>query len=433
MIRHLSGRRLCLSLLSCGLLYLATAATADAATGPCFPGHEGTKCRFWTAKVVAVNDGDTAIVDLDGDRGHRHEWVRFRGVQAMELRVHSPRRSRRRGECHAVAATNRVENLVRASHRRVRLSAQRPSRDAFGRLERWVAVRRNGRWQDVGEMLMREGHTLWLTSNTDIAWNRRYDLAGQEAAAAQRRIWAATTCGAGPQQEIPIKIWANWNPPGYDSADGEYVKVQNRSAGETLHLGGWWVREAGQRRFTFPPGTDVAPGTTATLHVGPGRRSGNEFFWGLAVPVFENPGDGRDLGDGAYLFDPNGDLRAWMLYPCAVGCSDPLQGAVEVSAEPRRPERALITNRSNTPVDLSSYAVAISSVTVPLAEGTVIGPGETVTMYMQGDPGGNSRLEQYAGIEGDVLPDRGGWLSVSTFSGVSLDCDAWGGSSCATP
>ena len=36
--------------------------------------------------------------------------------------------------------------------------------------------------------------------------------------------------------------------------------------------------------------------------------------WTLAHPMFENPPpDGRALGDGAYLFDPQGDLRAWMM------------------------------------------------------------------------------------------------------------------------
>ena len=44
--------------------------------------------------------------------------------------------------------------------------------------------------------------------------------------------------------------------------------------------------------------------------------------WTLAHPMFENPPpDGRALGDGAYLFDPQGDLRAWMMYPCYVNCA----------------------------------------------------------------------------------------------------------------
>jgi hypothetical protein len=40
---------------------------------------------------------------------------------------------------------------------------------------------------------------------------------------------------------------------------------------------------------------------------------------------FENAtDDGRSLGDGAYLFDPQGDIRAWMTYPCVGTCPQPL-------------------------------------------------------------------------------------------------------------
>jgi endonuclease YncB( thermonuclease family) len=125
-------------------LWLLAAATAQARTGPCFPGARGAPCHFQTARVTSVNDGDTVYVDLDGDGSRRIYSVRFRAVQAMELHRYSDRRSQRRGECHAVAAANRVDDLVRASHRRVRLSTQVPANDHLGRLIRWVAVRRHG-------------------------------------------------------------------------------------------------------------------------------------------------------------------------------------------------------------------------------------------------------------------------------------------------
>ena len=81
------------------------------------------------------------------------------------------------------------------------------------------------------------------------------------------------------------------------------------------------------RRFTFPRGTGVRPGQTITVFVGRGTRRPGVFYWGQPRPVFENAnGDGRDLGDGAYLFDPKGDLRAYMLYPCVVACDGPQPG-----------------------------------------------------------------------------------------------------------
>jgi micrococcal nuclease len=401
------------------VLSLLSAAAAGAATGPCFPGDRGAPCHFQTATVTSVNDGDTVEVDLDGDRSRRIYSIRFRGVQAMELRRYSSRRSQRRGQCHAVAAANRVEDLVRASRNRVRLSSQSPSTDSMGRLIRWVAVRRNGRWQDLGAVLMREGRTLWMDNTADTAWNHRYNVAGQQAAQAHRNLWNTATCGAGPQQQLPIRVWVLSDPPGWDTPDGEWVKVQNRSATETLRLGGWWIRDAMLRRFTFPAGTTVAPGATATLHVGTGTRRGNEFFWGQRVTVFENPGDSRNLGDGAYLFDPRGDLRAWMVYPCRVACSDRYQGTIDVLAQPHGSERVTIRNRSDRPVDLYGYALAFHGSSFAFDEGTVLAPGETMTISL-GD----------LGVRGPTLPDGGGAVRVSTFNGIALGCDAWGSGTC---
>jgi endonuclease YncB( thermonuclease family) len=401
------------------LLLSAVPAGAQAATGPCFPGARGAPCQFRTATVTSINDGDTVDVDLDGDRSHRSAEVRFRAVQAMELTRYSDHRSKRRGQCHAVAAANRVEDLVRASHMRVRLSAQHPAKDHLGRLLRWIAVRRHGHWQDVGAILMREGHTLWMDSTSDTAWNRRYDLLGQRAAQAHRNLWDPTTCGDGPQQAVPIRVWAQSDPPGRDAPDGEFVKIQNRSATETLHLGGWWLRDAMLRRFTFPAGTAVAPGATVTLHVGRGAAGGSDLFWGLATTAFENASDPRDLGDGAYLFDPHGDLRAWMLYPCLAACADPYRDALDVTAQPRRPERVLIHNRSDRDVDLYGYALGIRGSMFPFDEGSVLGPGETMTIWMQD-----------LGDGGYLLPDARGWVRVTAFTGVSLACDAWGSGSC---
>jgi hypothetical protein len=348
----------------------------------------------------------------------------------MELHRYSSRRSKRRGECHAVAAANRVEDLVRASRNRVRLSSQFPSTDHDGRLIRWIAVRRHGRWQDLGAVLMREGHTLWMDNITDTAWNRRYNVLGQRAAQARRNLWNTASCGAGPQQQLPIRVWVLSDPPGWDTPDGEWVKVQNRSATETLRLGGWWVRDAMLRRFTFPAGTTVAPGATATVHVGSGSSRGNEFFWGLRTTVFENAGDDRDLGDGAYLFDPQGDLRAWMLYPCRVACSDPYQGALDVIAQPRRPERVTMRNRSARPVDLYGYALAIRGSSFPFDASSVLAPGEAMTVYMQGDPHEDARGLRHLGVSGYTLPDAGGSVRVSAFNGVTLACDAWGYGTC---
>jgi endonuclease YncB( thermonuclease family) len=422
--------RISLALVVALLLALIPAASARAWTGRCFAGQIGAPCQFQTAKVVSVNDGDTVNVDVDGDHSRRIDAIRFRAVQAMELTRYSNDHSRWRGQCHAVAAAERVAQLVRGSHNRVRLSSQHPSSDHIGRLVRWIAVRRNGSWQDVGEILMREGHTLWMDNTSDTAWNRRYDELGQQAARAHRNLWNPTTCGAGPQQQVAIRLWVLSDPPRWDTAAGEWVKIQNRSATETLHLGRWWLRDAMLRRFTFPAGTDVAPGATLTLHVGPRMSSASDFYWAQAAPVFENSADAGDVGDGAYLFDPEGDLRAWMVYPCLVACSDPNQGALAMRAQPRGPERVEVTNRRDQPVDLYGYALTLNSAQFAFRQGDVLQPGETMTLYVQGDPADDSRDVRYLGVKGLLLGDSGGSTSVSTFNAIKLACVSWGSGRC---
>jgi len=45
------------------------------------------------------------------------------------------------------------------------------------------------------------------------------------------------------------------------------------------------------------------------------------LHWGLDIPIFANVTEGKTfMGDGAWLYDPNGDLRAWYMYPCRAAC-----------------------------------------------------------------------------------------------------------------
>jgi len=81
------------------------------------------------------------------------------------------------------------------------------------------------------------------------------------------------------------------------------------------------VRDSFNRRYTFGRQAVVPPGGSIRVRVGRGRDRANTFYWGLPDPIFENATRGRrGMGDGGYLFDPHGDLRAWHIYPCRVGC-----------------------------------------------------------------------------------------------------------------
>lgn len=407
-------------LIAGALAALLAPVPAGAASGPCRDDGTGPTCQYWTGTVVTVDDGDTVHVDLDGDGSHRLETVRLIGIQAMEQSVYSHDPSKRRGECHALEATARLESIIKAARGRVRIAAQDPnSRANVGgrqRLRRSLATRVNGRWRDVGRRMMAGGYTIWLEGVIETAWNRTYDLLGQRAALKHLRMFDPTYCGVGPSQDVPLRVWAQWDPPGADVAalDDEWVKIFNPSA-TAVDLSGWWERDSMLRRFTFPPGTVLPGGGTITLHTGQGTNTATDFYWGLATPMFENP-DARDIGDGAYLFDPQGDLRAWMLYPCLVGCSDPNAGAVELAPHPKRPESVALRNVSDHPVDLYGYALATPGSMYPLPESAVIAPGRT---YVFDDFGADYRL-----------PDPGGEVSLKTFSDITLACASWGSGSC---
>jgi len=55
--------------------------------------------------------------------------------------------------------------------------------------------------------------------------------------------------------------------------------------------------------------------------VGRGDNTANRLYWGLGENIFANVTEGSQyMGDGAWLFDPKGDLRAWDMYPCRAAC-----------------------------------------------------------------------------------------------------------------
>ena len=169
------------------------------------------------------------------------------------------------------------------------------------------------------------------------------------------------------------------------------------------------------------------------MHSGPGRRSGNDFYWGLSEPIFENSTTkiGSHDGDGVYLFDPHGDLRVWSIYPCLVSCTDPNQGAFRVVARPRAPESVAVTNVSDRAIDLYGYGLFVGGGVYPFAENSTLPPGRTMTVFMGGlESSYYAGLSLHAGIRGYYLPDEGGKAALRNFEEVVLGCDAWGSGSC---
>ena len=109
-----------------------------------------------------------------------------------------------------------------------------------------------------------------------------------------------------------------WNADGADgrNVNGEFVRVSNTDSSDSVSLAGWWVRDSFDRRYKFRQGTTVPAGGSIEVHVGRGQNDANIFYWGLRGSVFENVvGGAKGIGDGGYLFDPDGDLRSVAAVP----------------------------------------------------------------------------------------------------------------------
>lgn len=279
-------------------------------------------------KVVFVADGDTIDVDIAGDGTGRPVRIRYIGIQAMELSVYSHTLSKLRGECWGVTAAKNLHRIL--AGRRVMLTARHA--DSYSRqnprLQRFVAVQVNGVWTDTGAMQLDAGLALPDLLPDEYGHNLDYLQRAQTAAFNHVGMWGASSlCGLGPSQEDPLQVSVNWDAEGNDgrNVNGEWIDITN--LGPTVaSLGGWWVRDAAYRGnhahgYVFPAGTQVGPGQRLRLKVGPGSDGNGVLHWGLTKPVFANVTNGpKWLGDGAWLFDPQGDLRNWYMYPCRAAC-----------------------------------------------------------------------------------------------------------------
>jgi hypothetical protein len=298
------------------------------------------------------------------------------------------------------------------------MTAQHPGSSSRDRPLRSVAVKIGGQWRDVGHELVRQGYALWLPFNDEWAWDAAYQVAAQQAAHERRMIYDTARCGAGPAQASALTVWVNGDADGLDDQDlnGEWIRIGNPS-GRDVPIGGWWVRDSGLRRYTFGTGTVVPARGAVYVHIGRGVDTATHKYWGLDAPVFANVIPALHFnGDGGYLFDPQGDLRSWMLYPCLVDCGSPLAGSVKLRVEPRGAELIELVNTGPVAVDLFGHVVTSRWLAHRFEERTVLEPGRSITVPL----GGGRR----------ILDDAGGTVSFSTADQWTVHCTAWAAGRC---
>ena len=411
----------------------AAAQTMPGEVGPCEIGDRSQLCEFWTGKVTFIGDGDTLSVDLAGDDTKKPVRVRITGIDAMEQWYYTNNPDDRTGECHANDATERLEQLVERSKMRVRLSAQNPDSSSRGRQKRAVQVKINGVWRDVGTQMLKRGHAIWLASRGEWAWNQSYSTTAQRAALNRLGLWNPDYCSPGPYDSSLLKVWANPDPEGRGAkeTDREWIRIKNLDPANVAVIGGWWVRDSGLRRYVFPSWTMIQPGGTMTVHIGTGANTLTDSFWDLSKPVLDNVSNARSTGDGAYLFDYQGDLRASSTWPCRYECSDPYAGAIELDpAYERRDEFIRLRNVSSAPVDLEGYRLSSRPYYYAFGPDSVIQPGETMRVEVRGDPAADTRLEKHWGKSKAILANAGDRVILESLRYVRIGCTAWGTRTC---
>ena len=361
------------------------------------------RCHVADVRVTQISDGDTIGVRLGG--GTR--YVRFTGINAMELTRYSNHPSRRRGACHGVEAAAVVDRLVRAAHWRVRLSAQHASSSSGHRLRRSVWARVGGRWVDVGRQVIARGLALWLPNSAEWAHDREYHALAEAARARGIGLWDPTACGTGPEQDARLELRAKYD------ADGTTPRTSTASGSRsaTGATAPWrWpgggcatptcASAGGARRASASrPGPPCRRATRSCSTAGAGATMRTTCTGARAPRCSTNVSyDARAFGDGAYLFDPQGDLRANTTWPCLRACTDPLQGRVRLAVHPRTPEQVTVTNTGAGEVDLDGHLLALHlrghagsyTWSSPFPAGARLAPGETLRIDPGGAPGRTS-------------------------------------------
>jgi endonuclease YncB( thermonuclease family) len=390
-----------------------------------------------SGKVTGLADGDTIYVNVGG---HKYS-VRNLGIQATETAHHGHGKN----QCGSVAAKRYLTKLT--LHKHVQLASMHESSSSLGRLLRSVYVGKSkdlSRDLDVQAQEMSHGYTLWHPDQNDSVHNTYYHQLQTLAMARHKVLWNPTFCGKGNDQGITLKLWINGDANRNDKThpNGEWVGVENMSKTRTANLSHWRIRDGSHvtdPAYRFPKHTKLKPHQVLKLHSGDGHSSTktrNFYNWGAGKQRWDDSlSDG--MGEGAYLQDRKGNIRAASTYPCVVtavsSCRDPLTadlawGHIEYAArgENAKPNLAYITihNISNKKVNLSYRVLVHGGWVHTLRRGTILKPGQSLRVF--GGKGHNTRLKQYFGSSHSSFANIGGSAELRMPNYVQTMCVDWG-------
>ena len=142
-----------------------------------------------------------------------------------------------------------------------------------------------------------------------------------------------------------------YDPPGADTAAGEFIEFRN-TTGTPVSLGGYAFGRQGSQ-YPFPPATVIPAGGTLRLSMGVGVDTADTLFLGRTASLLANAGDHLTLVN---LNHAPVDCRAWGAFTCTgMPVSGPLTGPVAavapVAATAPAPAPAVVaaTNRPAAP------------------------------------------------------------------------------------
>jgi micrococcal nuclease len=231
------------------------------------------------ALVTRVLDGDSVLVDLDGDETD----VRLAGVNAAED-----------GECYHDQATEHLRGLLDGRT----VGVEEVGTDQFDRTLAYLWL--DDRLVNLG--LVEQGFAIALTPEPNETTGELLLAAEETAYLEMAGLWSASACGTtGPPPEVTVGD-LEFDPPGPDGESLDLERVVLTSA-QPIDLDGWTVRdESSAHRCSLPSGARITQGASVVV------SSADPCWVPGSTPVWNNG------GDLVLLLDPTGRVVARYRY-----------------------------------------------------------------------------------------------------------------------
>jgi hypothetical protein len=257
-------------------------------------------------------------------------------------------------------------------------------------------------------------------------------------------------CGHDYAPNAHLESWIGWKTNGADDAaraNEEWFRVRNTGS-TPVNLSHWKVRDGshsfgGQTRtyFTFPSGTVLRPGRTATLHPGYGSQDVHSMQFhndNPDLPFYRNADMPSSMSYGGrvssshaapgaetILVDPAKNFRSWAVYPCVVACHAPMLKILHIQPRTTQ-ERIVIRNTASHGESLTGVVLDYDGLTKEFNPSTWLNSGARLVVHV-GHTGHDTNHKAYwPHTGGHMLSDHGGKVWLRTADDVTIALKAWG-------